>query len=328
MKLVMPRITNGDRGACYHARFMGDVSEFSIGVDLGGTNLRAAAIDRSGKMLDRVSGSTARSEGREAILGDMVDAIRTLRERLGASGLAGIGVAVPGFILLEEGVIRNSNNLASLENFPIRDELSRRLGTPVILENDANAAALGEKWIGAGRSVSDLVLLTLGTGIGGGVISGGKVLRGFLGMAGELGHITVVPNGNPCGCGNRGCVEKHASATALTAMAKLLGLGDGLTAKQVYDFALAGNEKARTIFVSMGEALGIALAMLVNTFNFPLYLLGGGVLGAWDLFAPAMLEETRRRSFTFRATNTRVEKAQLGNEAGLVGAAYLPFAAA
>lgn len=304
---------------------MQDNPEFSIGVDLGGTNLRAAAVSRDGKMLDSVSLGTAYAGGREAILGDMVDAIATLRERWGTANLAGIGVAVPGFILLEEGVIRNSNNLASLENFPIRDELSRRLETPVILENDANAAALGEKWIGAGRDVNDLVLLTLGTGIGGGVISNGNVLRGFLGMAGELGHITVVPNGNPCGCGNRGCVEKHASATAVIATARLLGLGHDLTAKQVYELAIGGNEKARNIFVSMGEALGIALAMLVNTFNFPLYLLSGGVLGAWDLFAPAMIEETRRRSFTFRNTNTRIGKAALGNEAGLYGAAYLPW---
>ena len=300
-------------------------TSFSIGLDLGGTNLRAAAVDRDGKMLDSVSGRTAYSAGREAIVGDMVEAIVTMRERLGVENLKGIGVAVPGFIQLEQGVIRNSNNLASLENFPIRDELSKRLGTQVILENDANAAALGEKWIGAGRGVDDLVLLTLGTGIGGGVISRGDVLRGFLGMAGELGHITVVPNGNPCGCGNRGCVEKHASATAITAMAKLFGLGDALSAKQVYDLAIGGNEKAQTIFLSMGESLGILLAMLVNTFNFPLYLLSGGPLAAWDLFAPAMLEETRRRSFTYRTTNTRIEKAELGNEAGLYGAAYLPW---
>lgn len=300
-------------------------SDFSIGLDLGGTNLRAAAVTHEGKMLDSVTGKTAYSAGREAILHDMVDAIETLRKRLGAN-LAGIGVAVPGFILLKEGVIRNSNNLSSLENFPIRDELSRRLGAPVILENDANAAALGEKWIGTGRDVDDLVLLTLGTGIGGGIVSGGKVLRGYLGMAAELGHITVVPNGNPCGCGNRGCVEKHASATAVTAMAKLLGLGDALTSKQVAELALAGNEKARTIFASMGEALGIVLAMLVNTFNFPLYLLSGGVIGAWDLFAPAMLEELRRRSFTFRTTAPRVERGALGNEAGLFGAACLPWA--
>lgn len=287
--------------------------------------MRAAAVSEDGKMLDSILGKTAYLAGREPIIADMVDAIDTLRKRCGVAKLAGIGVAVPGFILLKEGVIRNSNNLASLEDFPIRDEISRRLETRIILENDANAAALGEKWIGAGREVDDLVLLTLGTGIGGGIVSNGNVLRGFLGMAGELGHITVVPNGNTCGCGNRGCVEKHASATAVTAMAKLLGLGDTMSAKQVAELALAGNDKARAIYVAVGEALGITLAMLVNTFNFPLYLLSGGVIGAWDLFAPAMLEETRRRSFTFRTTNTRIERAALGNDAGLFGAAYLPW---
>jgi glucokinase len=144
-------------------------------------------------------------------------------------------------------------------------------------------------------------------------------------MAGELGHITAVPYGNPCGCGNRGCVEKHGSATAIIAMARMLGLGNNLTAKDVYDMAMAGNEKAKMVFVSMGESIGIVLAMLVNAFNFPLYLIAGGVIAGWDLFAPPMIEETRRRSFTFRTTNTRVEKAQLGNEAGLYGAAYLPW---
>ena len=113
--------------------------------------------------------------------------------------------------------------MPEFENYPVRDEIEKRLGAKVILENDANAAALGEKWMGAGREVDDLVLLTLGTGIGGGIIVGGRVLRGQLGMAGELGHLTVVPNGNPCGCGNRGCVEKHASATAIAAMARLIG---------------------------------------------------------------------------------------------------------
>ncbi len=300
------------------------MTEYSIGLDLGGTNLRAAAIDRSGKLLHLVTGRTQYSEGRDAIMNDMVDAIASLRDQQGADGLAGIGVVVPGFINLEEGVIRNCNNIPSLENFPMREELSQRLNASVILENDANAAALGEQWIGAGRGVSDLVLLTLGTGVGGGIISDGKLIRGFMGMAGELGHITVIPNGLPCGCGNRGCLEKHASATAVSAMAKLLGYGD-VTAKQVYDRAVAGDERAKEIFICMGEALGIALATLVNAFNAPLYLLSGGVIGAWDFFAPAMLEEAKRRSFSFRTTNTRVEKAQLGGEAGLYGAAYLPW---
>lgn len=301
------------------------MAEYSIGLDLGGTNLRAAAVDHTGKMLDKTSGRTQYSEGREAIVHDMVEAIGVLRAKFGKENLAGIGIGVPGFISLHEGVIKNSNNLASLENFPIRDEIGRRLETTVILENDANAAALGEKWIGAGREVNDLIMLTLGTGIGGGIISNGRVLRGFSGMAGELGHITAVPYGNPCGCGNRGCVEKHASATAIVAMARMLGLGQNLTAKDVYDMARAGNEKAKMVFVSMGESIGIVLAMLVNAFNFPLYLIAGGVIAGWDLFAPPMLEETRRRSFTFRNTNTRVERAQLGNQAGLYGAAYLPW---
>jgi len=300
--------------------------EYSIGLDLGGTNLRAAAIDRNGKLLDKVSGRTQYSEGREAIVHDMVEAIEKMRSQFGKSNLAGIGIGVPGFISLQEGVIKNCNNISALENFPIRDEIGRRLGHKVILENDANAAALGEKWIGAGRDVNDLIMLTLGTGIGGGIISAGKVLRGVNGMAGELGHITAVPYGNPCGCGNRGCVEKHASATAIIAMAKLLGLGDNLTAKAVFDLAAAGNPKAQMIFVSMGESVGIVLAMLINAFNFPLYLIAGGVIAGWELFAPPMIEEARRRSFIFRTTDgTRVEKAQLGNEAGLYGAAYLPW---
>jgi len=299
--------------------------EYCIGLDLGGTNLRAAAIDRAGHVLDRRSAATDPAAGREAMLGHMVHAITELRDCCGRDGLTGIGIGVPGFILLKEGIIRNSNNLACLEDFPIRAEIERRLGTHVILENDANAAALGEKWMGAGREVDDLVLLTLGTGVGGGIISGGKVLQGYLGMAGELGHVTVVPNGNPCGCGNQGCLEKHASATAVTGMANMLKLGQDLTAREVYELALGGNEKAARIFVSMGEALGVALATLVNTFNFPLYLLSGGVLAAWDLFAPPMLQEVRRRSFTFRTTATRIEKATLGNEAGLYGAAFLPW---
>ena len=301
------------------------MAEYSIGIDLGGTNLRAAAIDRSGAMLGKIAGSTHLSAGREAVIADMVGAIHKLREQCGAQGLAGVGVGTPGFIIMEKGVITGSPNMPGFDNFPIRDEIERQLGAPVALENDANAAALGEKWMGAGRNYDDLVLLTLGTGIGGGIISGGKVLHGFVGMAGELGHTTVSPTGNPCGCGNQGCLEKHASATAVVAMARMMGLGDNLTSEAVYQLAAGGDEKAKAVFVAMGQALGTALATLVSIFNFPLYLLSGGMLPAWDLFAPTMLAECRRRSFVFRNTDTRIEKATLGNEAGLYGAAYLPY---
>ena len=134
-----------------------------------------------------------------------------------------------------------------------------------------------------------------------------------------------VTNGNPCGCGNRGCVEKHASATAIASMARLIGLGHDLTSEDVFHLAEQGNERAVAIFRSMGEALGVALANLINIFNFPLYLLSGGPLPAWDFFAPAMIAEVKSRSFTYRHAPTRIEKATLGNEAGLYGAAYLPF---
>lgn len=304
------------------------MAEYSIGVDLGGTNLRAAAIDREGLILSKISRPTNLGAGPDAVVAEIVAAIEQLRGELGAAPLVGVGVGAAGFILMEKGVVTSSPNLPGFDDYPLRDRISERLGTPVILENDANAAALGERWMGAGRDVNDLVLLTLGTGIGGGIIIGGRVLHGGVGMAAELGHMTVAPNGNPCGCGNTGCLEKHASATAVSAMAKLMGLGDDLTAEQVYHLAAEGNEKARLVFQVMGQALGIALANLVNVFNFPLYLLSGGMLPAWEFFAPAMFEEVRRRSYVYRHSPTRIEAAILGNEAGLYGAAYLPFQAA
>src|SRR3954454_3676246 len=200
--------------------------DFSIGGDMGGTNLRAASVDSNGKLIKKISGVTDLKSGRDAVLADMVNAIQQLKAESGSMRLAGVGIGVPGFILMEKGIILGSNNLPQFEGFPVRDAIEKRLGTQVILENDANAAALGEKWIGAGKDVNDLVLLTLGTGIGGGIIVDGKVLHGHVGMAGELGHITVVPNGNPCGCGNYGCLEKHASATAIVNLARMMSLGN------------------------------------------------------------------------------------------------------
>jgi glucokinase len=302
------------------------MTEFGIGVDLGGTNLRAAAIDRAGNLLDKpISVDTNYLGGREAVIGDIVNAVTTLKQQFSGLRLAGVGIGVPGFIRLREGFITNSNNLPYLENFPVRDEIEKRLGTPIILENDANAAALGETWQGAGRDVDSLVLLTLGTGVGGGIILDNKVVHGGVGMAGELGHLTIDPNGPPCGCGNNGCLEKIASATAVESMAYLMSLGDNLTSRDVYNLAAGGNVKAQRIFEQMGWALGVAIGNLVNTFNFPLYLLSGGMLPAWEFFAPKMIEEASRRSFTFRNSETRIAQAKLGNLAGLYGAAYLPL---
>ncbi len=301
------------------------MADYAIGVDLGGTNLRAAAVSRNGEMLKKVSTATPVSAGRAVVIADIVRSIQTIREGLPGQSLAGVGVGIPGYILMDKGIVSGAPNLPDFVNYPVRDEIENGLGAKVILENDANAAALGEKWMGAGRGVDDLILLTLGTGIGGGIVSGGRILRGHLGMAGELGHVTVVPNGYPCGCGNHGCAEKYASATAVSAMAKLLNLGPDLTSEQVYKLAQEGDHRAKAIFESVGVSLGTLLAGLINIFNAPLYLLGGGLTGAWDCFAPMMLEEISRRCFTYRSFPARIERAALGPDAGLYGAAYLPL---
>ena len=315
------------------------MADFAIGVDLGGTNLRVAAITHDGVLLEDFQVSTEAEAGRDKVTSNIMAGIRQVETGHDGDKLLGIGIGVPGLIRLEEGVIVTSPNLPGWENFPLRDKLEGELGCPVVLENDANAAALGEVWLGAGRDVDDLILLTLGTGIGGGVISGGKVLHGQDGMAGELGHITVESHGGTlCGCGNYGCVEAEASATAVRrmaeeaitagsspALAKLAESHGEISARLVDAAAQDGDAEAIRIYEHMGEALGRALANLVNIFNFPLYLLAGGVLAAWDRFAPAMFREVKKRSYTYRQTNTRIEKAPLGNKAGLYGAAYLPI---
>jgi glucokinase len=301
------------------------MSAYSIGVDLGGTNLRVAAVDNAGRVLDRFSASADYSRGPERVVTAIAQVINQVRSRVSLASLRGVGLGVPGFIDIDAGVVIGAANLPGFQGFPVRDEIQKILGTPIIVENDANAAALGEMWMGAGKDVRDLILITLGTGIGGGIVVDGKVLHGFLGMAGEIGHMTVFPDGNPCGCGNHGCLEKHASATAIAAMGRMMHFGNDVTAEQVYRLALQGNERAKLVFESVGRALGIALANLINLFNFPLYVLSGGPLPAWELFAPSMFNEIRQRSFTFGRNGTRIERAVLGADAGLFGAAYLPF---
>lgn len=293
---------------------------------MGGTNLRIAAIDTPGQLIEKIGLSTEIQAGRQAVLEDLCGAVRTLVARRGGEArLLGIGIGVPGIIYLPQGLIRESPNLPGWDNYPIREEIENALGTRVFLENDANAAALGEWWMGRKRQVDSLALLTLGTGVGGGVIVQGRVWHGFLGMAGEIGHIHVEPDGPPCGCGSRGCLEQSASATAVVRMAREAGLSEA-TSEAVYRRAVEGDARARGVFQTMGRSLGMALADLVNVFNFPLYVLAGAVIGAWEFFSPALLEEVERRSFVYRAGGTVIDRSVLGRDAGLYGAAYLPIA--
>ncbi len=317
------------------------MERFAVGADLGGTNLRVAAVAESGTILDRISLKTLPQQGRAAVIRELSEAVRELSGKLsGSRALAGIGIGVPGIIYLKTGMLRESPNLPGWENYPVRAEIESLVGSAVFLENDANAAALGEKWLGLGRNIDSLCMLTLGTGVGGGVVLDGKILHGFLGMAGELGHIVVAENGVACPCGGQGCLETEASATAVIrkagevlaakrspALADATRRGAELTAKLVYEVAWAGDVACREIFHSVGRYLGIALGGLVNALNLPLYVIGGGVAEAWDLFAPAMMEEVRRRSFIFHEGSTRIERSVLKGDAGLCGAAYLPLEA-
>ncbi|HXE90046.1 MAG TPA: ROK family protein [Terriglobales bacterium] len=318
------------------------MSSFAIGVDLGGTNLRIAAVSEDGRVLEKMATGTEVARGRDSVLDEMCGAISRLTAEVGSGKrLVGIGIGVPGIIDLETGMLYESPNLPGWHDYPVRDEIERRLTTRVVLENDANCAALGEAWMGAARGFPDMCMITLGTGVGGGIVLGGRIWHGMTGMAGELGHITVVPDGVPCGCGNRGCIEQYASASAVERMAReVLGEARGKTgkaqrtARAVFEQAQHGDKQAQGIFDTVGRMLGVLIGDLVNALNLPMYVIGGGVAGAWEAFSPAMFEEVKKRSFVYAATapeggktrrRTEIRRAELGSDAGLIGAARLPM---
>ena len=181
------------------------MNKFSIGVDLGGTNLRIAAVDEQGVLIEKITLETKVSRGRDYAISIMCDAIRQMTARYEKSApLLGIGIGVPGIIDMQTGVVRDAENLSGWKDYPAAADIGGRLGTAVIVENDANVAALGEQWLGAAKDYSDMAMLTLGTGVGGGLVLGGAIWRGANGMAGEFGCATVEPEGIACGCGNRG----------------------------------------------------------------------------------------------------------------------------
>ena len=230
---------------------------FAIGVDLGGTNLRIAAVDEQGTLLEKVTLGTQVARGRDYVISEMCDAIRELAAKFSRSGrMIGAGIGIPGIIDKRTGMLRESPNLPGWENYPVRNEIEQRLGAPVMLENDANAAAFGEAWLGAARGQESMCMITLGTGVGGGIVLDGKIWHGMTGMAGEVGHMTIDPSGPRCNCGNIGCVEQFASATAVMRMAReAIANGSApeleraasasdveFSAKVVYNLAIQGDQ--------------------------------------------------------------------------------------
>jgi glucokinase len=331
--------------------------DFSIGVDLGGTNLRIAAVSTDGQMLERVTLGTNLASGPDHLIGEMCGAILGLSAKYRSGGsFLGVGAGIPGIIDMESGTVRKSANLPGWSGYPVREEIERRIKSQFILENDGNMAALGEKWLGAARKVPSMAMLTLGTGIGGAIVLDGKVWHGMNGMAGEFGHVPIEPEGVPCGCGGHGCAERYASATAIvrmareaiasgaaTALAEAANSDAEFSAHTIYNLAMQGDEDARQIFRRFGKALGFLLAGMVNGLNLEMYVIGGGVSSAWEAFAPSMFSELKERSLIYLATEpeahsgtdkdaapagggrkTIVTRALLGSDAGLLGAARIP----
>ncbi len=324
------------------------MTTFAIGVDLGGTNLRIAAVDEAGNLISKTTLETEVSRGRDAVIDELCRATEQTREKYrGHADLCGIGVGVPGIIDSETGRLVESPNLPGWSDYDVKGDIERRLGTTVILDNDANVAALGEQWLGAGRGAETMCLYTLGTGVGAGIVLEGKICRGWNGMAGELGHCNVEPVGYPCKCGSHGCLEQYASATAVVRLARE-GLATGaatelrslapaaLDSLAIYQAAMRGDAVAKAVFNRVGQTLGLGIANVINAMNFPLFVIGGGVSSAWDAFAPALFAEVRLRSYVYAATTaedgsgkggrkrpTVIKRATHGGDGGLFGAARL-----
>ena len=290
-------------------------------VDLGGTHLRVALVDDKGKILHHLKQETPKGDSPDGILDALASAAREWH--CDEQHVVAASIMVPGAVDCDKAVVVQAPNLPSLINFKLKAELERRLGWPVFLENDANAAAVGEMWLGAARGCKDVISVTLGTGVGGGVILNGKLWRGSHGSAGEIGHTTVDPfSGLKCKCGNTGCLELFASATAIVRMARELGMNE-LTAEDVYEAGRNGDERALSVFKRFGMYLGIGLANLMNLIDPQIIVISGGAVNGWDLFANEMYRQVGERAFRATAQQVKIARAECGDNAGLLGAARI-----
>jgi glucokinase len=300
------------------------------GVDLGGTFIKAAAVDAGGSFRGRARVPTGATEGPDRVLDRLVAALDEARGQSGGDLIA-VGVGVPGLVD-DEGVILRFPNFPGWDQLHLASALRRRLGLPIVIENDANAAAVAERVAGSARNSDDYVFVTLGTGIGSGIILGGRIYRGTHGKAAELGHVKVVAGGRLCGCGARGCVEQYASGTALARDAlaaveagRLPGPenGEEITPAWLHRLARKGHHGAREIYAVAADYLGLALAGVVNLMDITVFFIGGGVAGAFDLFQPALQEAIRRHAFGLATEDLVVARATCGNDAGMIGSAHL-----
>ncbi|MFY9263159.1 MAG: ROK family glucokinase [Actinomycetaceae bacterium] len=307
----------------------------AIGVDVGGTKIAVGAVNEAGELLTMVSSPTPAADP-QSVLDTIVNAITKVREQYEVSA---VGVGAPGFIDASRKVIRFSPNI-SWENEPLADRISEATGLPVFLENDANSAAWAEYKFGAARGAQSVAVITVGTGIGGGIVIDGKLVRGAYGFGGEIGHMNMVPDGRVCGCGEQGCWEMYSSGSALKQAGKdvaardpeyakqILALGDGtvegVSGRHVTQAARAGDPAALDCYGEIGKWLGQGMADLAALLDPEVFILAGGVSEAGNILLEPAVEQFESRLTACKYRHVApVRLAELGNEAGIIGAADL-----
>ena len=309
-----------------------------IGVDLGGTNIAAGLVDEEGKILHKCSRPTGVERGAEAVIGDIAGLCQQVMDETGhtAADIKAIGVGVPGICHPDNGVVEFCTNLF-WHKVPLRQIMNRTLDIPVFIGNDATVAGLAESVAGVSRGSANSVFITLGTGVGGGIVVDHKVYSGTHGIGSELGHMVIVADGEPCTCGNHGCWERYTSATAMIRMGKeaakehpesaiLVNCGgdpDKITAKHVMDAAKAGDAAGMEVFKKYVHYLAVGIVSIINILDPEVIALGGGVSAAGEFLRDAVRAEVDTMVFCKEVPYARIELAVLGNDAGIIGAAML-----
>jgi glucokinase len=309
----------------------------TLGIDIGGTKILTAVVNAEGKILSRDRGVTPAEEGHEAMVKSVLESVsRALGQaRLTAADLLAVGLGAPGLSNPETGILFTSPHLPGWKDVPLRDIMERELGRKVFLINDANAAALGELYFGAAWGARNLIYVTVGTGIGGGIIIDGRLYTGSAGMAGEIGHMVVDDEGPLCHCGNRGCWEALVSGTALAREARRKieegaatsilecagGDIDRVNAEVIHKAAQASDSLAKELIARAAYYLGVGLSSLINIFNPEVVVIGGGLSDIGDMLLKPAFEEAGRRAYKQVCQSVRFARAELGRDSGVLGAA-------
>ena len=314
--------------------------ELAIGIDIGGTKVAGGVVDADGKVTYRARRDTPdRSKSPSVVEGTIVEVVAELMGLAGPESVAAVGIGAAGFVAADRATVVFAPHL-SWRHEPLREALQRRVAVPIFVDNDANAAVWAEWKFGAARGQTHVMMVTLGTGIGGGILINGQVQRGRFGIAGEFGHMQVVPGGHRCECGNRGCWEQYASGNALVREAHSLfsanspiasdlldrvdGVVGNLTGPLITQAARDGDPTARELLAEIGHWLGVGIANLAAAFDPGMFVIGGGVSAAGELLlAPARDRFKRQLAGRGYRPEARIVVAQLGNDAGLIGAADL-----